>query len=82
MLEPEQAAARLLRIGTVEDWVGLKRSAIYQLIAQGIFPRPVKLGKRISVWPSDEVQAWITARISEGRGRDGAPSNEQASNIR
>lgn len=53
---------RLLRIRQVEDLVALKKSAIYQLIAEDNFPRPVAVGPRIRAWRSEDVAAWIDQR--------------------
>jgi prophage regulatory protein len=55
---------RLLRIGQVEDKVGLKRSPIYAEIKKGEFPPPIKIGSRSSAWVEDEIDAWIEARIA------------------
>ena len=57
-------AKRLLRISPVEGKVGYRKSKIYKMISAGEFPRPVKLG-HVSVWPEEEVDAWIDARIAE-----------------
>ena len=57
-------APRLLRLPAVLDRVGLGRSRVYELIAEGRFPTPVKLSERAIAWPSDEVDAWITERIA------------------
>lgn len=48
----------------VERRVGLGRSAIYERIANGTFPRPVKLGAS-SCWVASEIEAWIQERIAE-----------------
>lgn len=61
------AATRILRRREVELTVGLKRSAIYQAIADGRFPRPIRLGGRSVGWLADEVEQWIQARIAESR---------------
>ena len=55
----------LWRKPRVEDKSGLKSSRIYELVAEGKFPRPVKLGPRASAWVSTEVLAWIAERIAE-----------------
>jgi len=52
----------LHRMPLVEEKTGLKKSQIYELIARGEFPAPVKLGKRASAWRSDEVDRWINNR--------------------
>ncbi len=57
-------ATKLLRIGTVEDRIGCKKSKIYELIAKGGFPKPVKID-HCSVWPECEVERWIADRVAE-----------------
>jgi prophage regulatory protein len=54
----------LLRIQDVFRRVGFKRNKLYDLINAGAFPKPVKIGP-ISVWPEDEVDAWVRERIAE-----------------
>lgn len=53
---------RLLRLKQVEDSIGCKKSKIYQMVNQGDFPPPVKLGSRNVAWIEDEVQQWIDER--------------------
>jgi len=50
---------KILRRTQLEELLGLSRSAIYQMMADGEFPRPVKLGRRAVGWPEHEVQAWL-----------------------
>lgn len=58
----------LIRRRQVEARTGLKRSAIYENLASGNFPKPIKIGKRMVAWVADEVDAWIAARIQASRG--------------
>ena len=51
---------RLLRMADVQKIVGLSRAAIYALIAQGLFPRPLKIG-RSSRWRPDEIEDYIAS---------------------
>ena len=46
-------------------WVraGISRSYAHALIAEGNFPRPVKVG-RASRFLSTEIDAWIAARVA------------------
>ncbi|MFH1885211.1 MAG: AlpA family transcriptional regulator [Pseudomonadota bacterium] len=53
---------RLLRRPDVESLTGLGRSAIYQKVAAGDFPPPVRLGLRAVAWREAEVLEWIEAR--------------------
>lgn len=55
---------RLLRLEQVGEITGLRRSMVYQLEAEGGFPRRVKLATRAVGWVESEVRAWIAARIA------------------
>lgn len=50
---------RLLRLPEVMDRVGLRRSAIYQRMSEGRFPKCRTLGPKCSVWVEAEINAWI-----------------------
>jgi prophage regulatory protein len=60
---PSDALPRLLRLQQVGEITGLRRSMIYQLEAEGNFPRRVKLATRAVGWVESEIRAWISARI-------------------
>lgn len=51
--------ARLIRLPEVIARVGLKRSAIYQRMSEGRFPRSRSLGSKCAVWVETEIDAWI-----------------------
>lgn len=55
---------RILRLPAVETAVGFKKSKLYELIQEGQFPQPVRLGNKSVGWLADEVQAWINARAA------------------
>lgn len=57
----------ILRLPQVIERTGLGRSSIYAAIAEGFFPRPVKLSERAIGFLAIEVDAWIEARV---RARD------------
>ena len=50
---------RLLRLPEVMNRVGLRRSAIYQRMSEGRFPKCRTLGPKCSVWVEAEINAWI-----------------------
>ena len=50
---------RLIRLPEVMDRVGMKRSAIYQRMREGHFPRSRSLGTRCAVWVETEIDEWI-----------------------
>ena len=55
---------RFLRIADLQEKVGLSRSQIYKLIADGDFPKQSKVGERISVWQESEVEEWMFSKIN------------------
>ena len=68
---------RILRRPEVEERVGLRRSAIYFLMTQGSFPRPVRLGPRAVGWRESAIEEWIEARPPT-RGHGPAPTPGEA----
>jgi prophage regulatory protein len=60
----------LLRLGDVQHRVGLRRSAIYNLIRRGDFPPPIRLGSRCSAWVRVEVDRWIAEQVVNSRVRN------------
>ena len=56
-----------LRLPQVVARVGLKSTRIYQLIGDGDFPAPAKLGERAVGWLEHEVEAWIRDRAARPR---------------
>ena len=62
-----QKPERLLRLPAVLDRVGYKRSRFLDLVRQGVFPKPVKLGARAVAWPESVVDA-LVERLASGRG--------------
>ncbi|MAM63855.1 AlpA family transcriptional regulator [Maritimibacter sp. UBA3975] len=53
---------RILRRPAVEKYTGLSRSTIYAMIAEGSFPKPIRLGKRAVGWPESVVADWLEDR--------------------
>lgn len=54
----------LLRLPEVMRLSGYSRSTLYALIAQGLYPKPVKISERAVAWPSHEVESMIGALVS------------------
>ena len=63
-------AITVLRLPVVMARTGLSRSTIYAKIASGDFPEPINLGARAVGWISDEVEAWLVARVEASRNDD------------
>ena len=58
--------ARLIRFPAVQERVGMGRTAVYELIKAGKFPRPVKVGAA-SAWIDVEITRWIE-QLAASRG--------------
>ena len=54
-----------LRLPQVQALVGLSRSQVYKLMAEGNFPASKKIGTRIAIWLSSDIEAWKQARMDE-----------------
>lgn len=52
----------ILRLPSVLQITGLSRSTIYAMMAEGTFPKPIKLGKRAVGWKDADVAAWVDDR--------------------
>jgi prophage regulatory protein len=59
---------KIIRLAELPQFCGLRRTQIEQLIAEGKFPRPVKLSARRKGWLETEVISWQQQRIAQ---RDG-----------
>jgi prophage regulatory protein len=57
--ETVSSPARLLRLPEVMARVGMKRSAIYQRMSEGRFPKSRSLGPKCAVWVEKEIEEWI-----------------------
>lgn len=49
---------RLIRLPEVLEKVGVCRAKVYDMIKQGEFPKPRKIG-RSSLWVNSEIDSWI-----------------------
>ena len=65
-IQGEHGSDRLLRLPEVQRLTGLRRSAIYEQMRRGVFPRSVKAG-RATTWSEAAVQAWISDHIDSGQ---------------
>lgn len=57
---------QLVTMAFITQLTGLTDKWFYKLIQDGLFPRPIKLG-RSSRWLRSEVEAWLQQRIAESR---------------
>ena len=54
---------RILRFPEVKKLSGLSRSTIYARVHEGLFPRPILLGRRMVGWRESEIAALNAARV-------------------
>jgi prophage regulatory protein len=58
--------ARLLdRDELSQKGIKFSRGHLHRLIAAGVFPKPVKLGKNRNAWLENEIDAFIEAKVAE-----------------
>ena len=55
---------RLLKRPEVTARTGLSKSALYDQVSRGVFPRPVKTSAKAAAWVETEIDAWISAKIA------------------
>lgn len=61
---------KILRLPAVKNQTGRSRSAIYQGMSQGKFPKQINLGVRSVGWLQTDIDNWIESKISEShKGR-------------
>jgi prophage regulatory protein len=58
---------QLLRLPQVMERVGLRPTRLYELMGDGSFPKPIRLGERAVAWLESEVDAWIVAQAQKPR---------------
>lgn len=60
------AADPLIDMTFITTYTGMTDKWFYKLIGNGLFPKPIKLG-RSSRWRRSEVETWMQQRIEESR---------------
>jgi prophage regulatory protein len=53
---------KILRRPAVQLMTGLSCSTIYQQMADEVFPKPLKLGKRAVGWRESDIIQWLDSR--------------------
>ena len=52
-------SVEFIRRKALEARIGLSRSTIYLMMAEGRFPRPIKIGRRAVGWRASDVEEWL-----------------------
>ena len=58
------------RLPRIKEATGLSRSAIYQRISDGMFPKQINLGGRAVGWLESDIQNWIKQCLAASRMDD------------
>ena len=45
--------------------IPIGKTTLYDEIAKGRFPRPIKIGRRASAWLKSEVETWLAEREAD-----------------
>lgn len=53
---------KMYRRDEVKAITGLSTSSIYRLMADGSFPRPVRIGERAVAWTEQSLIDWMSER--------------------
>jgi len=60
----EQTKQSFSRRQAVKNRLGKSTTALYQDMADGLFPRPIRIGLRAVAWLDHEIDAVIAARVA------------------
>jgi predicted DNA-binding transcriptional regulator AlpA len=54
-----QMDERLLRLKQVVEVTKLSKSTIWRWVKDGMFPQPIKITMRVTVWKNSDIQIYI-----------------------
>ena len=57
---------KMVDMAFITEFTGLSDKWFYKLIQDGLFPKPIKIG-RSSRWLKSEVEDWVFERIAASR---------------
>ena len=60
----------ILRRPAVEKIIGLSRSTIYEMISLGLFPKPIRIGRKAVGWRESVIKKWIESRENFEKSND------------
>lgn len=76
--EMHSAPIRILRLAQVIEVTGLRKTTIYELQAAGQFPMRVQITNHSVGWVEQEVQNWLTRRITFRPTAPGRPPAQRS----
>ena len=57
---------QLIRLRDLLAQLGISRSAVYRMMDDGKFPRPLKLSAQTIAFKQSEIDAWVESRARAG----------------
>lgn len=54
---------RIVRMPETEKKTGYSKASIYRLMAEGNFPKQIKLGARAIGWIESDIDNWILSKV-------------------
>ena len=66
-LKIEDLDFRLLRLNEVLTLIPVSQASFYEGIEKGHYPKPLKVGKKLSVWKLSDIRA-LVAKIERENG--------------
>ncbi len=67
MVQPSITRDRFLRVTEVVFVTGLSKATLYRLMAQGKFPKQIKISSGAVGWRESEVMDWLDRKTAESR---------------
>ncbi len=58
---------RYLRLPQVLERIPVSKSTWWSGVKSGIFPRPIKLSTRITVWSEQDINDYVNRKIEEAK---------------
>lgn len=59
---------KFLRLPKVLEQLGVGKTKLWDMVRKEEFPKPIKLGAKIAVWLSSDVESFIEEKIRIQRG--------------
>jgi prophage regulatory protein len=54
-----------VRVSQLTKMIPVSKASIWRKVKDGSFPKPVKLGDRITAWHMADIEAWLASRHEE-----------------
>ena len=59
------SVALYVRVSQLTKLIPISKASVWRKVKEGSFPKPVKLGERITAWHMNDIEAWLAARHEE-----------------